>query len=268
VTDDVKNLLGRAFGDEPPLRLDRDEVIERGRKRLRRKRFFEAGGVVAAVVVAALGAATLTNLSGSEPDRLPPAASSTYHAPPSPSLPMTTDTGLPVPPSVATTSLPSVQLDVTRLTSALYSTGILSAKEIQPTPGQTGRPRFRLADDQYVFEGDAYQSGKQGYVHVLVGHSVSITADRGKCGAMTPPATDCSVRNRAGGDIVVTHFQETSGERHTTASAVMSDGLRIYALASNETAAQRGTPAASNGAEVVLTDDELCVLVAKVGALA
>ena len=267
MTDDVKNLLGRAFGDEPPLRLDRDEIIERGRKRLRRRRFFEAGGVVAAVVVVALGAVTLTGLTGSEPDRLPPAASSTHHTPP-PSRPATTK--LPQPPTAATmaTSPPTAQLNATRLTNALYATGVLSAKEIQPILGQTGTPRFQESGDQYTFEGDAYQSGKRGYVQVLIGRSVGATADRGECAALVPPATDCSVRDRAGGDIVVAHFQETSGERHTTATVVMPDGLRVYALASNETAAQRAASASSSGALVVLTDDELCTLVAKVGALA
>jgi hypothetical protein len=177
---------------------------------------------------------------------------------------------LPQPPTAATvtTSPPTVQLNATRLTNALYATGVLSAKAIQPMPGQTGTPRFQQADDQYVFEGDAFQSGKQGYVRVLIGRSVSVTADRGDCAALTPPATDCSVRNRAGADIVVVHFQDADGERHTTASAVMPDGLRVYALASNETAGQRGASVPPSGARVVLTDDELCTLVAKVGALA
>jgi len=260
VNDDVKDLLGRAFGDEPPLRLDRDEVIERGRRRLRRKRTFEAGGVVAAVVVAAVGAAMLTSVSGSEPERLPPAASSTYQAPPGPSLPVTTH--IKAPPS----SVTPTGLSAARLTNAFYAAGVLAAKEIQPLPGQTDAPRFRLTGGQYVFQGDAYQSGRQGLVQVIVGHSVDVTIDVEECATTVPRASDCSVRGRNSGKIVVAHFEDTDGERRTTASAVLADGLRIYAVASNRTAPSMGASAPPNGARVVLSDDELCTLVAKVAA--
>ena len=46
--DDVKDLLGRALAEEPPLRIDRDEVFRQGRRKLRSRRCFEAGSVVAA----------------------------------------------------------------------------------------------------------------------------------------------------------------------------------------------------------------------------
>jgi hypothetical protein len=265
VTDEVKDLLGRAFGDEPPLRLDRGEVIEQGRKRLRRKRTFEAGGVVAAVVVAAVGVARLTGLTGAQPDRLPPAASSTHQAPPGPSLPVTTTTELPHPPTMSTST---GQLSTTRLTNAVYAAGVLAVKQIQPLPGQTGMPRFQPAGDRYVFEGDAYQSGRQGLVQIIVGYSANVTADGSECAAMVPRATNCAVQERAGRAIVVGHFQESGGERRTTASVVMPDGLRVYAVASNRTAGRPGASTPPNGAQVVLSDDELCALVAKVGASA
>lgn len=56
---DIKDLLGAAIGDEPPLGIDRDAVFEDGRKRLWRRRAWQSGAVAAAVVVAAVGAATL-----------------------------------------------------------------------------------------------------------------------------------------------------------------------------------------------------------------
>jgi hypothetical protein len=263
MSDDVKDLLGRAFGDEPPLRLDRQEVIEQGRKRLRRKRTFEAGGVVAAVVAAAVGVARLTGLTGAEPDRLPPAASSTYQAPPGPSLPVTTDIKLPPSPTMSTST---GQLSAMGLTSALFAAGVLAVKQVQPLPGRTGTPRFEPAGDRYVFEGDAYQSGRQGLVRIIVGYSVDVTVDGSECAAMVPRATDCSVREQTGPAVVVGHFQEPGGERRTTASVVMPDGLRVYAAATNRTASRADASAVPVGAQVVLSDDELCALVVKVGA--
>ncbi|MGQ0840389.1 hypothetical protein [Actinokineospora sp.] len=76
MTDDVKDLLGRAFADEPPLRLDRDAVLADGRRRLRRRRTAAIGGVTAAVAAAVVGATALTGGALGQPDELQPAAPS------------------------------------------------------------------------------------------------------------------------------------------------------------------------------------------------
>ncbi|RLK60452.1 hypothetical protein [Actinokineospora cianjurensis] len=77
MTDEVRDLLGRAFGDEPPLGFDRDGVVASGRRRLRRRRAAATGGVAAAVAVAVFGAAVLSSgaLGLSGPSVLPAAPS-------------------------------------------------------------------------------------------------------------------------------------------------------------------------------------------------
>jgi len=258
--DNVKRLLGRAFGEEPPLRIDRDEVIEQGRKRLRRKRFFEAGTVVAAVVVAAVGAATLTNLADSEPERLPPAASSTYPMPPpGPQLPLTTTGALP-PPRVTTTQTPQ-GLNPDRLTAMLYSVGVVSAKDAHPLPGRSGTPTFRpTGDGGFIYEADVSRSGDEGFVQVIIGTTMDV---RSACSSPRPNAR-CEVRDKTGTEVVVTEFDDGDGQRHTTATAVLPDGLQIYAMATNATVKDTNAGALGDGSPPVLSDDELCVLVSKV----
>ena len=264
--DQVRDLLGRAFGEEPPLRIDRDEVIGQGRKRLRRKRFLEAGSVVAAVVVAAVGAATLTNLAGSEPDRLPPAASSTVSAPPGPPLPVTTDTT--PPPSSARTTNTQVPAAINgdRLTAMLYSTGIVSAKEVRPLPGRSGIPEFRpTGPGGFVYEADLYRGNAKGFVQVIVGTSMDIGTG---CSSAPRPKAECEVRNKTGTDVVVTRFDDDDGQRHTTATTVLPNGVKIYAMATNTSLRDSDAGVLGDGSPPVLTDDELCVLVAKVGSSA
>ncbi|SES26690.1 hypothetical protein [Actinokineospora terrae] len=91
MTDEVRDLLGRAFGAEPPLGFDRDGVVADGRRRLRRRRAAATGGVAAAVAVAVFGAAVLSSgaLGLSGPSVLPA----------SPSGPVSTATPEPLPTS-------------------------------------------------------------------------------------------------------------------------------------------------------------------------
>ncbi|MFL6125684.1 hypothetical protein [Actinophytocola sp.] len=266
--DDVKDLLGRAFGEEPPLRIDRDQVVEHGRKRLRRKRFLEAGGVVAAVVVAAVGAATLTNLTGSSaPEKLPPAASSTYQAPPGPELPLTAST-TPLPPtSTETTQSPPpralVALDPATLTAKLYATGVLSATEALALPGQSGRVAFTTAGEQAVYRADVIRPHAQGFLQIVIGTTTGIG---GACAA-TPPdsTTDCEVNHKFGTDVVVNRHVDGNGQRSTVASAVLANGLRVSATATNLTVRATNAGGKGDGSPPVLTEDELCMLITKAG---
>lgn len=272
MTDDVRELLGRAFGDEPPLRIDRDEVLEQGRKRLRRRRFFEAGSVVAAVVVAAVGAATLTNLGGAEPERMPPAASHAQPAPnEGPSLPLPPGT---TPPSVdqpsATGSDEGVPpsgagVDVSKqLTAVLYSSGIVTADDVDVMSKQTGSvPTFQQYGDQYVYDVELLRSEVQGSLQITVDYVPEQVAD---CGMVPAPYDSCEEWGRGSPQAYLARYEGSDGERRTYLIAVQPGGVRVSATATNTTvrAAEAGT-LPNPKLSPVLSDDELFILVTQVG---
>jgi hypothetical protein len=262
--ENVKDLLGRAFGQEPPLGIDREVVLQQGRKRLRRKRFFEAGSVVAAVVVAAVGAATLTNLAdSSEQNRIPPAASSSQQAPPVPNLPVTTTTTEYPPPSAPTTEQPraSHSGDAKLLTQALYESGILSYDEAVALPGQSGRPEFTNYNGQYTYQADIVRSsGLEGDVQVIV--------DARSAGTNTCPGstadTDCESIVVSGVRVYLGTYQGADGERSVFGSATVS-GIWVNISATNLTVEKRQHGIQPPPTPPVLSKQELCELAVKVG---
>jgi hypothetical protein len=268
MTDDVRELLGRAFGDEPPLRIDRDEVLEQGRKRLRRRRFFEAGSVVAAVVVAAVGAATLTNLGGAEPERMPPAASSAQPAPnEGPSLPLPPATTPPsVDPPASTRSEeggrpPDVDLSK-ELTAVLYSSGIVTADDVEVQSRESGAmPVFQQDGDQYVYEADLVRPEVRGALQVTVDYVSEQVAD---CGMIPRPYTGCEEWDK-GTSAYLARYEGSDGERRTYAIAVQPGGVRVSVTATNTTVQADGDGSALNPKLApVLSDEELFILVTKV----
>jgi hypothetical protein len=267
MTDDVKELLGKAFGPEPPLRLDRDEVLRQGRKRLRRRRFFEAGGVVTAVVVAALGAATLTNLVGSEndPERLPPAASRTMQAPPGPDLPLPMSpapTSAPVSTTVTTMYPPLLQGHAMELTLVLAKSDTLAQADVRPRPDVPDVPRFRVRGDEYVYEADVYRPDKQGFLEVTVGRATTSTAS---CALFPASYGACDIRSRGGLKVALASWRSGDGEERSLALTVLDDGSQVAALASNRTYADLETGVTPPPTGPVLDDEEMCDLVAKSG---
>lgn len=260
--DDVKELLGRALGQEPPLGIDRDEVFRQGRKRLRRRRFFEAGSVVAAVVVAAVGAATLTDLADRDEDRMPPAASSTAYAPPGPGLPLPPSSKVPVgPPSSIETSEPG--LTAQSLTTQLYASGLLPPEAIAAMPGSRLPPQFQQQGETYVWEADITPGGE-------TGGSIQITVDRtsapwASCDMIPHSYGRCDVRGNRDAQVALSHWLGADGDRRTFAVAVSADGIRVAAMASNITERDLRNGKQPPDTDPVLSDQELCVLVTKAG---
>jgi hypothetical protein len=273
MTDDVKNLLGRALGQEPPLRIDRDEVILQGRKRLRRRRLFEAGSVVAAVLVVAVGAVTLTNLADSGPQRMPPAASRTQSAPPGPALPLpkpsttaatttsgvrtsppSTELGTPLPPSVVGTG---------ELTELLYNAGVVTQKEVRPVPGApNGVPAFQQEATRFVYQADVLRTTDSGFLEVTIDLTPGATAD---CAAVPVAFGDCEIRGQPDFPVAVSQWRGADGERRNFAFTVMSDGLRIAAISSNISGYDRKVGRVPSDGPPVLSADQLSMLVVKVG---
>jgi len=261
--EDVKNLLSKAFGQEPPLGIDRDEVLAQGRKRLRRKRFFEAGSVVALVVVAAVGAATLTRLADTPDTKLPPAASSTQQAPPGPDLPVTSP---PFPPSAHTTTntrLPtSVTVTQQQLTAMLYAVGVFTEKEAQPLPGHSDLPGFQKMGEAYFYEADVQRGSTRGYVQIMVdpGRGGTVT-----CDTVPRPYGGCQIRTDKNTSVTVSNYQYSTGQRSVRAEGVSPTGARVVASADNLTARERDAHLPPPDAPPVLSENELVILVTKAG---
>jgi hypothetical protein len=273
--DDVRELLGRAFGQEPPLRIDREEVLQQGRKRLRRKRVFEASSVVAAVVVAAVGAATLTNLADSGPERMPPAATTTTQAPSDPELPLsppstTTTTTSRGAPSVNTSNSkgPAPSMDrALQLTQSLYDSAVLPLTKVRPVPDgpqdSDGRPSFRVAGNVYLYEADVHNSKWAGFVQIAVDYAPGEVAN---CDTIPAVYVECSTKQFGSRPMVVARWEGDDGERQFIAFAMMADGTRVAALATNTTKAeQRNGVSPDATRQPVLDGDDLCSLIGKSG---
>lgn len=182
--EDVKGLLGRAFGPEPPLALDRAEIFRQGRRTVRNRRIATAGGVAAGVIVAVLGAASLTNLIGSVNQDV--ATSSSAPALPTPSTPTTTGESAPPGPSlplVPTTSLPAYAVHAETLTMTLAGEIVLS--QFRLSPGADGA-RLPLA---FVHGRDGYHAAADLTDALGVGHLAFQVSD---AAADTAPVCEAS----------------------------------------------------------------------------
>jgi hypothetical protein len=265
MSDDIKELLGRAFGEEPPLRIDRDEVLEQGRKRLRKRRFFEAGSVVAAVVVAVVGAATLTNLAGSEPERLPPAASYPRPTPQEgPELPLASSATPSVTRPQSTPQIGVAGREVAgALTKALYDSKIVVESEFEPLPGNSGTPGFQQYDTQYVFEADVVRADSQGYLYIVVDYAPGAVAS---CESVPEPFGDCKLAKAGAGPVTYADYAGPDGEYRVYVSVVLANGTQLAAIASNYTLRAREAGTQPNPkAQPVLSGDELAELLTKAG---
>jgi hypothetical protein len=274
MTDDVKDLLGRALGQEPPLRIDRDEVIQQGRKRLRRRRLFEASGVVAAVVVVAIGAATLTNLADSDSQRMPPAASRTQSAPPGPVLPLpVSQSTTPSNPRTETTSTPESppsgqirvppKIDADQLTVLLYNAGVVSRKGVREVPDTpAGIPAFQLTPTGYVYRADVSRASGWGALDVTVDYAPGVAVD---CAALPTEFGDCEVSGRGSFPVASSKWHGPDGENRNLAFTVLDDGTRIAAIASNVSYYDREVGKTPTNPEPVLDTAQLSAMVAKVG---
>ncbi|HWM06072.1 MAG TPA: hypothetical protein VNP92_27325 [Actinophytocola sp.] len=229
--EDVKALLGRALGDEPPLRLDRDEVFRQGRRKLRNRRRFEAGGAVAGVVAAVVGAVLLTNLvADDEPADLPPAATRTdgHLAPPGPTLPLTTTTSEESPP-VSATVMSQAHADL--LTTVLLDAKVLAELKLRTVDGAD--PAFLPVESTYELVTDVQSDvDVSGSLSVSVG--IGDPARPADCKLVAEPYDGCTVQDVAGMPAVLAHAKDyDTGEKRTMMYIVRADGTTVTAIATN-----------------------------------
>ncbi|GLZ37690.1 hypothetical protein [Actinokineospora sp. NBRC 105648] len=164
MTDDLHDLLGKAFADEPPLTIDRAAVLADGKRRLRRRHTLAAGGVALAVAVAVVGTSALAGgaFGLDPPDEIQPAERTAVQLTPTPRSagPSSTVTQAPV---VVTTKTPPTSASVTHRpelpslaipheTRARLSDAMQFARI--PWPSGVGlRPGFADSANWYEFDG-------------------------------------------------------------------------------------------------------------------
>ena len=215
---DIKDLLGRAFDDEePPLGIDRDEVLRAGRQKVRRRHRLATGGVVAAVVAAIVGAAVLTDFVEIAPDKLPPAAE-VLPAPPGPQLPL-------APTSTQAGAPPFTTEHAGALTTRLRDFVGRDSVVVWPDSGSG----FRVEGPSYQYSSDLVMpDGREGVLQVSVSYVSPGTAvscvDNG----------DCVLRDTNGNTVAQTEWTEKGkDERRVLAAVVLSDGTKVTAMSTN-----------------------------------
>jgi hypothetical protein len=250
--DDVKALLGRAIAGEPPLALDRDEVLRAGRRKLRNRKLFTAGGAIAGAVVAVVGAVVLTHVVTEEPvPETPPAASRTERpAPPGLTLPLTTEapSSAPVRPSAE-----YADMLTQNLLGALPGDAVTSR-----TDG--AEVRFAAARDTYEFEADVRTSSADGSLSVSIGATdpgATVTCDQ------LPDANGgCTVSSEGGMLVAVGTWKDPgTGEKRYIAYAVHPDGTSVTAISANLSEKRRQYDKLPTDATPVIDDEQLVAIV-------
>jgi hypothetical protein len=232
---EIRELLGRAFGPEPPLALDREAVLRRGRRAVRLRRLAASGGVAASVLVVLIGAAVITGLPGSDPQEAaaPPAftpasvpvPTTSEAAPPGPRLPLTTATSAPE---------PVVEARAAALTKVLATTRI----PVEFTPVAVvddGRAplAFRYANGGYHLTVDLRDAQGIGSLDLTINYSgpdrkVPSCAD-------TPAEASCSVLLESNIRMRVSAERHSSGYLSNAVYALRPDGTIVYVTSTNLT---------------------------------
>lgn len=258
---DIKDLLGRAIGDdEPPMGIDRDEVFRVGRQRVRRRRTVAAGSAVAAVVIAAVGATVLTNFVGNQ-EPVPPAATGAPHAPPGPELPLTpSSTGGP---PVTTESRPLSPRHADKLTESLNSSGIVRLDSVFPWPGQPSPLEFRVEEGVFLYEADVVMTDREGRLQVAVGAakagSIATCADIGE------KYDTCETVTDYGPPVAQATWKYRTGEQRNVVVTVLPDGTKVAAVATNYSKRREAASKPPDGQAPVLDIDTLSRLIVKSG---
>jgi hypothetical protein len=213
---DIRRMLGRAFGPEPPMRLDRAEVFRRGRRAVRVRRIAASLGVAATVVAVAVGVSLLPGLG--KPVNDPAHGSGTARpAPPSPPTFV-----VPPGPEPRTSAQRAAEL-----TQVLDQAGVFPADlEIVPL-GATDAAALRFAHDGRMYHVIKDVRDKQGLgsfdLRVMF---PSNTPVRG-CDIVEYGQLSCQENRQPGVWMWVRTLQAPHGTIAYEVSAVRDDGTRV-----------------------------------------
>jgi hypothetical protein len=236
---EIKALLGRAFGPEPPLALDRAEILRRGRRRVRNRWFAASGGVAASVVAVVVGAVAMTGLVGThsgdrpasgiaaEYTAQPGVTSSGESAPAGPRLPLTTDA---TPPSAA--AAPTTERHAAELTALLAKARPVPA-EVKAVPVvDNSEPLVFLAyPGSYLTSADLVDAKGRGSLTVQLTYT---TEGKGRgCTERQPWETSCAEVAESGVAMVISTEQQDSGYIAYVVRAFRADGTSVYVNTTN-----------------------------------
>jgi hypothetical protein len=233
---DPKELLGKAFGEEPPLRLDREEIVQRGRRQVRIRRFATSGGVAAAVVAVVLGAAVLPNLGGGGTDDAAAPPASVHPTSAGQPYPPTTPTTAPQGPQLplSTPATPVVDRRADELTRALADASLIPNQYhlISQADGSTPLAFIRT-DETYQatanLQDDRYGGGD---VRVAISRVKSTTRPV-DCASLGGRSLSCSVVNENGLPMVQAVQQSDGGVVSNVVQVVRPDGTEVLVVAAN-----------------------------------
>jgi hypothetical protein len=211
--NDIKQALSTAFEAEPPVRIDRAQLIKNGRRRLLSRRIAAAGGT--GLAVAAVVVSTTVFAGVGQPAQLQP--------------------GTPVSTAPRTTLLPPSppsRPDVMRqLTKVLTDSRIVPADvTLRAIPGSDEALQFRQDRKKYEASADLVdKQGNEGTLYVLVADSTENEV-KPTCAA---PNT-CVQREFGGRSVQLTTAPLGSqGEVLLMANTRLPDGTQVYAMTSN-----------------------------------
>ncbi|CAM3704118.1 hypothetical protein KIPE111705_21170 [Kibdelosporangium persicum] len=217
--NDIKQVLTTAFKAEPPVRIDRAQLIKNGRRRLLRRRMATTGGTVLAAVVVG----TTVFVGVGQPEQLQPGA-----PPPTPPTPSTSSSR----PTTSPSPRPPLSAGVAQqFTKVLAESRIVPAELALRAPTESGRAlQFEPERNHYEAAADLVdRHGNEGTLYVMVADSRRNDA-RPTCAA---PNT-CVQREFGGRSVQLTTVPFSSrGEVLLIAHTRLPNGTQVYAMTSN-----------------------------------
>jgi hypothetical protein len=224
--DAVKHLLGKAFGPEPPLTLDREAIFRRGRRGVRIRRLAASGGVAAAVAAMVLGAAALSNLPGDGPAQgLSPGQSTSAPQLPYPPLSTSSESA----PRLPLTTPTSGEAHAGELTKLLATSGVVPGG-IAVFPAEPNSAPLR-----FTFDGDTYRTAAT--LSDAKGQGVLIIelrrAGNGASAPRCPQVPDCAEIHQAGVAMAARTVTYSTGTVEYSVDALRPDGTSVILIASN-----------------------------------
>ncbi|OLF09498.1 hypothetical protein BLA60_20315 [Actinophytocola xinjiangensis] len=239
----VRRWLDTALSGEPPLAVDREEVLRRGRRGLRRRRLFQAGGAVSGAVAVVVGTVLVSGvLTGHDGDHrtVPPAAGSTPTAESSllTTPPRTAEPSTAAGPSTTAGPQGQVRDETVRYTQAVVNPDVLPARYVLSPVAGTSGPVFQgTTPGVYEFEADLRTDDGSGWLWVLLRRGPGDGLD---CDTVPRPVDQCEVRKEGDLPMVVAVQRFDTGEVRRVVRSVHPDGDSVTVTASNLTSVQRG----------------------------
>jgi hypothetical protein len=224
--NDIKQVLATAFKAEPPVRIDRAQLIKNGRRRLLRRRMTTAGGTMLAAAAVVVG--TTMFIGVGQPERLQPGAP--VVTPPRP--PAASATTLSPPPTTSPSPPSPLRVGVAQqLTKVLTESRIVPAGlALRAIPGSGAALQFQPERDHYEASADLVdKQGNEGSLYVMVAESTANDA------TPTCAAPNICVQREFGGRSVqlTTVPFSTEGEVLLIARTTLPNGVQVYATTSN-----------------------------------